>query len=146
MKQPYRYKRAGVRLELILMMFLLPIACSLPYDLLPSDGPAVRYDNLPDKDDEDAVLADYQALSQWDKLDLTYVFITGTERLEGEREEELVREAFAFWAAQSPLTDCVSRSHSGGFGLLSSQSGMDRLTGNVRVRVPPGSAASVSNS
>jgi hypothetical protein len=104
MKQPYRYTRTRVRPELILMMFLLPFACGLPYDLLPSDGPAVRYDNLPDKDDEDAVLADYQALAQWDKLDLTYIFITGTDRLEGEREEELVREAFALWAAVSPLT------------------------------------------
>jgi hypothetical protein len=37
-------------------------------------------------------------------MDITYSFLNGTEKLEGDTERELVRQAFALWAAQTPLT------------------------------------------
>jgi len=63
-----------------------------------------RYDNLPEPNEASGAMAEFQALSRFGKLDLTYYFINGTDQLPGAEENELVREAFATWAAQSPLT------------------------------------------
>lgn len=40
---------------------------------------------------------------QYSSTNLTYAFVNGTPDLAGQRERELVREAFAAWAAVSPL-------------------------------------------
>lgn len=63
-----------------------------------------RYDNLPDPNEASGAMAEFRALSRFDKLDLSYYFINGTEKLPGDEEHELVREAFAIWAAETPLT------------------------------------------
>jgi hypothetical protein len=53
---------------------------------------------------ESAAIAEYRAISTWDKLDITYVFVNGTGQLEGNVERDLIRRAFALWAEQTPLT------------------------------------------
>lgn len=63
-----------------------------------------RYDDLPIPANESAAFAQYQAISKWSRMDITYYFINGTEKLEGDTERELVRQAFDLWAAQTPLT------------------------------------------
>jgi len=63
-----------------------------------------RYDNLPNAEDADDTLSEFRAISQWDKLDITYSFINGTEKLSGDGEREVVRQAFGLWAAESSLT------------------------------------------
>ncbi len=63
-----------------------------------------RYDNLPEPNEESGAAAEFQALSRFGQLDLTYFFINGTDQLPGDEEHELVREAFAIWAAETPLT------------------------------------------
>lgn len=68
------------------------------------EGLNYRYDNLPDADQESAAMAEFRALSRWHKLDLTYFFINGTDQLPSDEERSVVREAFAVWAAQTPLT------------------------------------------
>ena len=87
------------------------LACSLvtstpssPTTNPPPPEPEYRYDNLPDAGDGDAIIAKYQAVSAWDKLEIAYYFINDTSRLDGDTEQELVRQAFALWAAQTPLT------------------------------------------
>lgn len=88
-----------------LLLVLGALACSTAIGA-PSPGveTTYRYDDLPDAGDEDAAIAEYRAISQWGTLDLTYSFINGTEKLNGERERELVRQAFGLWAAETPLT------------------------------------------
>jgi hypothetical protein len=66
--------------------------------------PEYRYDDLPPEGNTDAAIAEYQAISQWNKLEIAYFFINGTEKISGETERELVRQAFALWAAQTALT------------------------------------------
>ncbi len=40
---------------------------------------------------------------KYDRTDLTYAFINGTPDLSNQREQEIIREAFAAWAAVTPL-------------------------------------------
>ena len=63
-----------------------------------------RYDNLPYAENADETLAEYRTISQWNKFDLSYFYINGTDQLAGNREHELVRDAFALWEARTPLT------------------------------------------
>jgi hypothetical protein len=97
-----------VYLFVILPTILIALACSsLTAFPTPAAEPArttYRYDNLPDAEHPDASLSEYRAISQWGKFDLTFYFTNGTDRLSGDRERELVHEAFALWAAQTPLT------------------------------------------
>jgi hypothetical protein len=62
------------------------------------------YDDLPTPGEASQAIARFQAISQWSKLDLTYVFLNGTSALPGDQEQELVRAAFDLWAAETPLT------------------------------------------
>jgi hypothetical protein len=62
------------------------------------------YDDLPTPGEASVAIARFQAISQWSKLDLTYVFLNGTSALSDDQEQELVRAAFDLWAAQTPLT------------------------------------------
>lgn len=91
MKRFYKY---------ISLCVLLALACS---SLTPgtSAGTGYRYDNHPDADTQSA---EYRALAKWGKTDITYYFINGTEKVSGDREQELVAQAFALWAAQTSLT------------------------------------------
>ena len=66
--------------------------------------PEYRYDELPTEGNTDAAIAEYQAISQWDRLEIAYFFINDTAKLSGDSERDLVRQAFSLWAAQTALT------------------------------------------
>jgi hypothetical protein len=91
MKRVYRYVVIGL---------LMMLACS---SLTPatSIGSGYRYDNLPN---ENSAAVEFRALSKWGKTDITYFFINGTNKIRGNDERELIRQAFALWAAETPLT------------------------------------------
>lgn len=80
---------------------LLGLACS--FSSPAPSGTGYRYDNLPDKTTRNA-LAEYSAISAWDKTTITYFFANGTSKIGGDREKDLVRTAFDLWAAETPLT------------------------------------------
>lgn len=66
--------------------------------------PGMTYDNIPTKNNMSNAMAEFNAISKWGKNDLTYVFLNGTNALPNQDENELVRQAFALWAEQVPLT------------------------------------------
>lgn len=92
------------------MRWIIPLlVASLACSTIPQSTPTLtetdyRYDDLPTQANESAAFAEYQAISKWSTLDLTYHFANGTEKLAGDTEWDLVRQAFALWAAQTPLT------------------------------------------
>ena len=79
-------------------------ACTGPNAAPAAQGSGYRYDDLPAAGTQDAAIANYSAISQWDKTDLTYAFLNGSADLPGEEEQQVVTEAFGLWAAQTPLT------------------------------------------
>lgn len=87
------------RLIVIFLVLIFTLACTIPGQ--PTEV-TYRYDNLPDT--TSSAVAEYRAVSTWSKLDLTYFFVNGTDKLAGDSEREVVRQAFALWAAQTPLT------------------------------------------
>lgn len=90
MKRIYVYLTFG-----LIWMF----ACS---SLTPSSqGSGYRYDSLPDAN---SASMEFRALSSWGKTSITYFFINGTEKITGNDERELIRQAFALWAAETALT------------------------------------------
>lgn len=97
-------------LSFIFVLILSALACAN----LPGSTPAAstsapaqetyRYDDLPDADGGDDTLAEFRAISQWNKTNLTYYFMNGTEKMSGDTEREVIQQAFGLWAAQTPLT------------------------------------------
>lgn len=87
-------------IQFLSISFVFMLACS---SLAPStsneDG--YRYDNHPD---ETGASAEFRALSKWGKTNITYYFINGTQKISGNDEQALIREAFALWAAETSLT------------------------------------------
>jgi hypothetical protein len=88
----------------LLLISSLMLACSLTIPTSTPTEPPYRYDGLPNPVNESAAIAEYRAISTWDKLDITYVFVNGTGQLEGDIERDLIRRAFALWSDQTPLT------------------------------------------
>lgn len=89
----------------LIALWIATLACSALPTLAPTSADSeYRYDDLPTEASESAAFSEYQAISRWSTLDIEYAFINGTEKLEGDTEWDLVRQAFALWAAQSPLT------------------------------------------
>src|ERR1700752_797074 len=70
----------------------------------PATEPEYRYDDLPSPTHEDSVISKFRAISKWEKADITYYFINGTSKLQGDSEREVVRQAFALWSQEAPLT------------------------------------------
>jgi hypothetical protein len=66
--------------------------------------PTMTYDNIPAKNNMSNAMAEFNAISKWNKNDLTYVFLNETSTLPGQDEHELIRQAFALWAEHVPLT------------------------------------------
>jgi hypothetical protein len=93
---------SGIRTPVILASLLL--ACSLTIPTALPTEPDYRYDDLPSPTNQSAALSEYRAISTWDKLDITYVFVNGTDKLQGDAERDLVRRAFALWGEQTPLS------------------------------------------
>ena len=71
------------------------MACSLrqPSHLLPRRT-EYRYDDIPTEANESSIIAEYQAISQWSTLDLTYYFMNDTGKLEGSTEWDVVTAGF----------------------------------------------------
>lgn len=96
------------RIITVVMMPILitALACSwLPnISSTPGAEPEYRYDDLPSPTNEDAAISKFRAISKWDKADITYFFINGTSKLQGDSEREVVKQAFALWAQETPLT------------------------------------------
>lgn len=92
------------RVAISLFISSLLLACSLTIPGVSSPEPEFRYDDLPSPVNESAAIAEYRAISTWDKLDITYVFVNGTNQIEGDVERDLIRRAFALWADQTALT------------------------------------------
>jgi hypothetical protein len=101
-------KQSFCRIASISLISGLILACSLtiPITSSPEPGtePQYRYDDLPTESNQSAAISEYTAISKWDKLDITYFFENETDQLGGDREHELVRQAFALWAGQTSLT------------------------------------------
>jgi len=87
----------------LVALIFAALACSTLPETEVSPEPAYRYDDLPAAGHEDMALAEYRAISYWEKFDLSYHFMNGTDDLPGDREQELVAAAFGLWAAQTPL-------------------------------------------
>ena len=97
-------RRSFRRVFLSLFISSLLLACSLTVPTATPAEPEFRYDDLPSPVNESAAISEYRAISSWDKLDITYVFVNGTGQLDGDVERDLVRRAFALWAQQTALT------------------------------------------
>jgi hypothetical protein len=89
-------------LRLLLIFIALTLACGILSNR-PSSEVSYRYDSLPEAGDEDRTVAEYRAISQWGKFNMSFHFVNGTDRLSDERERDLVRAAFQLWADQTPL-------------------------------------------
>lgn len=87
----------------VVFLMLVGLACSFSAPSGASSGKGYRYDNLPSKNTRSAI-AEYNAISAWDKTTIRYFFANGTDKIAGDREKELVRDAFDLWADQTPLT------------------------------------------
>ena len=80
-------------MKLTIAFAIVTLSCSI---LSTPPSPAeseYRYDDLPEANNTDAAIAEYQAISQWNKLEIAYFFINGTEKLSDESEREAVRQA-----------------------------------------------------
>lgn len=103
---PTSFHRSAIRW--IIPLLIATLACSnvptLSTAIPDATGTDLRYDDLPTEKNESTAFAEYQAISQWNTLALTYYFANGTQKLAGETERNLVRQAFALWAEQTPLT------------------------------------------
>ena len=88
---------------IFIILVLASLACS---SLTPASEPetSYRYDSLPDTGDENETAAKFSAISQWGKTNITYYFINGTGKINGDTERDLIRAAFALWADETSLT------------------------------------------
>jgi len=89
---------------ILLLISSLMLACSFSIPISSSSGIQFRFDELPGKANQSPAIADYQAISAWDKSQITYAFAGGTDQLPGDTEFNLIDRAFALWDAQIPLT------------------------------------------
>jgi len=90
-------------LTIFVLISSLMLACSFTIPTS-SSGVEFRFDVLPSKANQSSTIANYQAISAWDKTDISYSFVNGTDQLPGDTERDAIRRAFDLWAAQTPLT------------------------------------------
>ncbi|MBC7876983.1 MAG: matrixin family metalloprotease [Anaerolineales bacterium] len=90
-------------LTILLILLVTSLACSSP-TAPPRIDTTYRYDSLPDAGDESETAAKFSAISKWGKTSITYYFINGTGKINGDTERELIRAAFGLWANETPLT------------------------------------------
>jgi hypothetical protein len=79
------------------------LSCSLTTNTPSSPEPEYRYDRLPSESNESSAMAEYRAISKWAKTEINYYFINTTGKLDGNIEQDVVRQAFDLWSAQTPL-------------------------------------------
>src|SRR5512140_3443503 len=90
--------------RLIIPLLILLLACSLSPSIPLTGGNGYRFDGLSGKAQEGSAISNYQAISKWANTNITYSFINGTDQLPGDTEQDVIKQAFALWAAQAPLT------------------------------------------
>ena len=86
------------------VLALVSLACSNLSNSPTASEPEYRYDELPESGDESAAFSEYRAIAQWDKLAIAYFFVNGTDKISGNDEQAVIRQAFDLWAGQTPLT------------------------------------------
>lgn len=99
--------RPPTRLNFIKGMIALALAsisCGNFATAPASSQPEYRYDELPEAGNESAAVSEYRAIAQWEKLQISYFFINGTEKISGDNEQAIIKQAFDLWAGQTPLT------------------------------------------
>lgn len=99
--------RPPTRLNFIKGMIALAfasISCGSFSSPSASSQPEYRYDELPEAGNESAAFSEYRAIAQWEKLQISYFFINGTEKISGDNEQAVIKQAFDLWAGQTPLT------------------------------------------
>ena len=92
------------RTMILLLISSLMLACSLTIPNISTSQPGYRFDELPSKVNESSAIAEYRAISAWDKSDITYAFANGTDQLPGDTEFDVISQAFALWNDQISLT------------------------------------------
>jgi hypothetical protein len=90
--------------RLFIPLLILTLACSLSPSIPITGGNGYRFDNLPSEPKQSSAIAEYQAISKWSTANINYYFINGTNQLDGNTEWDIIKQAFAIWAAQAPLT------------------------------------------
>ncbi len=88
---------------IFILLIVTSLACSTTLPAAETET-SYRYDNLPDAGDEDESISKYRAISQWGKTSLSYFFVNGTNKINGETERDLIRAAFKLWADETPLS------------------------------------------
>ncbi|MBK8780626.1 MAG: matrixin family metalloprotease [Anaerolineales bacterium] len=88
---------------IFILLFVTSLACSTTLPSAEAET-SYRYDNLPDAGDEDESISKYRAISQWGKTNISYFFVNGTNKINGEAERDLIRAAFKLWADETPLS------------------------------------------
>lgn len=91
-------------ITIVFLISSLMLACSFTIPTSSSSGVEFRFDDLPSKTNQSSTIAEYQAISAWDKTDITYAFANGTDQLAGDTELDVIGRAFALWDQQTPLT------------------------------------------
>ncbi|MFN8382794.1 MAG: matrixin family metalloprotease [Anaerolineales bacterium] len=88
---------------IFILLFFTSLACS---GITPAAEAELsyRYDNLPNAGKEDESISKYRAISQWGKTNISYFFVNGTNKINGETERDLIRAAFQLWADKTPLS------------------------------------------
>jgi hypothetical protein len=111
MKPSFRHSITGLLLPLLIATLACSISTGPSNPNAPTSPSAAatadseyRYDDLPSPVDEESAVSEFRAIAKWDKLDIAYFFINGTDKLEGDSELKVVRQAFDLWAQQSSLT------------------------------------------
>jgi len=98
-----RFRLTVVRIAMPILLVML--GCSLtPNISSSSNGSEYRFDELPIKSNESTVFQEYQAIAKWSTTSIAYYFANGTDKLTGDTEKDLVRQAFGLWSAQTALT------------------------------------------
>ena len=87
----------------LILLSIISLACSHTLPNAQTD-PSYRYDNLPNESNEDESISKYRAISQWRKTNISYFFVNGTNKINGDAERDLIRAAFKLWADETPLS------------------------------------------
>src|SRR5687767_15573813 len=98
-------KNVFTRVAITLVLFSsIILSCSSTTNTPSSPEAGYRYDDLPTELNESSAIAEYRAISKWSKLEITYYFVNGTGKLDGNIEHDLIRQAFDLWSAQTSLS------------------------------------------
>src|ERR1044072_4738740 len=91
-------RRSRLLYVLTFLTAMLAVAMIFPHSFTVNAQSSVRYDDIPD-------FAEFVIDGRkWDHTNLTYFFQNGTLDIGSNDERQAIRDAFALWAAVTPLT------------------------------------------